>query len=127
MKSKVKKRSQDKKKERRKNNERWKEKRDVRCILLRIARQGTREREERIAKRWNVKRSGVRIDGRRGHILRFCDGTRVVSARFNVKGGALNTFCNNANVWANWRILYAVLTSNRLTPAPPPQNLPIRF
>lgn len=41
--------------------------------------------------------------GRRGHILRFCDGTRVVSARFNVKGGALNTFCNNANVWANWR------------------------
>lgn len=33
-----------------KNNKRWKEKRDVRCILLRIMRQGTREREDRIAK-----------------------------------------------------------------------------
>lgn len=49
MKSKVKKRSPQKKKEM-KNNKRWKEKRDVRCILLRIMRQGTREREDRIGK-----------------------------------------------------------------------------
>lgn len=79
-----------------------------------------RERKERITMECEKKGRGGKISSRRGHILRFCDGTRVVSVCFNVKGGALTTscFCNNTNVWVNWRILYQAatcMTSSRLT------------
>lgn len=46
-----------------------------------------RERKERITMECEKKGRGGKISSRRGHILRFCDGTRVVSVCFNVKGG----------------------------------------